>query len=56
MRLIANIVFSLGKYQLKKIAHKEKEFRHQINHCISKALVKRAKDTNSAITFSDFLS
>lgn len=38
-----------AKRKLKKIARKEKEFRRQINHILSKALVKRAKDTNSAI-------
>ncbi len=38
-----------AKRKLKKIARKEKEFRRQVNHIISKALVKRAKDTNCAI-------
>ncbi|MBN8722601.1 MAG: transposase [Acidobacteria bacterium] len=42
-----------AKRKLKKIAHKEKEFRRQINHIISKALVKRAKDTNSAIALEE---
>ncbi|KAF0250566.1 MAG: transposase [bacterium] len=38
-----------AKRKLKKIAKKEAEFRRQVNHIISKALVKRAKDTNSGI-------
>jgi len=38
-----------AKRKLKKIAKKEREFRRQTNHIISKALVKRAKDTNSGI-------
>jgi IS605 OrfB family transposase len=38
-----------AKRKLKKIARKEAEFRRQVNHIISKALVKRAKDTNSGI-------
>ncbi|MEW6733509.1 MAG: transposase [Acidobacteriota bacterium] len=38
-----------AKRRLKKIARKEAEFRKQINHIISKAVVKRAKDTNSGI-------
>ena len=39
-----------AKRRLKKIGNKEAEFRKQVNHLISKELVKRAKDTNSGIS------
>lgn len=39
-----------AKRRLKKIAKKESEFRRQVNHVVSKALIKRAKDTNSGIS------
>jgi IS605 OrfB family transposase len=39
-----------AKRKLKKIAKKESEFRRQVNHIVSKALVKRAKDTNCGIS------
>lgn len=38
-----------ARRKLKKIANKESEFRRQVSHIVSKALVKRAKDTNCGI-------
>lgn len=41
------------KRKLKKISGKEARFRADTNHCISKHLVEKAKDTNSAIALED---
>lgn len=42
-----------SKRKLRKISGREARFRSNINHCISKQLVKKAKDTNSAIALED---
>lgn len=42
-----------SKKKLKKISGKERRFRTDVNHCISKKLVQKAKDTNSSIVLED---
>ena len=42
-----------AKRKLKKISGKDARFRADTNHCISKHLVEKAKDTNSAIALED---
>jgi IS605 OrfB family transposase len=42
-----------SKKKLNKISGKERRFRTDTNHCISKALVKKAKDTNCCIVLED---
>jgi putative transposase len=42
-----------AKRRLKKVAGKESRFRHDVNHCISKRIVQRAKDTRCAIALED---
>jgi putative transposase len=42
-----------AKKKLKRIAGKEAGFRKQENHCISKAIVKKAKDTGRGIAVED---
>ena len=42
-----------AKRRLKKISRKESRFRTDTNHCVSKYLVKKAKDTNCAIALED---
>jgi putative transposase len=42
-----------AKRKLKKVSGKEARFRTNTNHCISKHLVEKAKDTNSAIALED---
>jgi len=42
-----------AKCHLKRLAGKEKRFRADVNHCISKHLVKKAKDTGCAIALED---
>jgi len=42
-----------SKRKLKKVSGKEARFRSNTNHCISKHLVEKAKDTNSAIALED---
>ena len=42
-----------AKRHLKRLAGKEKRFRADVNHCISKTLVKKAKDTGRAIALED---
>ena len=42
-----------SKKKLKTISGKERRFRTDTNHCISKALVKKAKDTNCYIVLED---
>jgi transposase len=43
----------LSKRKLKKVSGKERRFRIDINHCISKHLVEKAKDTNVGIALED---
>jgi len=38
---------------LKKISRRESRFRTYTNHCVSKHLVGKAKDTNCAIALED---
>lgn len=42
-----------AKRLLKKRSKKERRFATDVNHCISKKLVEKAKDTQSAITLED---
>ena len=42
-----------SKRKLREISGRERRFRSDINHCISKKLVQTAKDTNSAIALED---
>jgi IS605 OrfB family transposase len=42
-----------SKRKLREISGKERRFRSDQNHCISKKLVQTAKDTNSAIALED---
>jgi IS605 OrfB family transposase len=42
-----------AKRRLKKVARKESRFRRDVNHCISKKLVEKAKDSDSAIALED---
>jgi len=42
-----------AKRRLKKVSGRERRFRTDINHCISKYLVEKAKDTCSAIALED---
>jgi IS605 OrfB family transposase len=42
-----------AKRRLKKVSHKESRFRTDTNHCVSKYLVEKAKDTNCAIALED---
>jgi IS605 OrfB family transposase len=42
-----------SKRKLKKVSGKERRFRTDINHCVSKHLVEKAKDTNVGITLED---
>lgn len=42
-----------SKRKLKKVSGKERRFRADINHCVSKHLVEKAKDTNVGIALED---
>ena len=42
-----------SKKKLRKISGKERRFRTDVNHCISKYLVQKAKDTNCVIALED---
>lgn len=42
-----------AKKHLKKISGKERRFKKDTNHCIAKAIVQTAKDTNRAIAIED---
>jgi IS605 OrfB family transposase len=42
-----------AKRRLKKVSRKESRFRTDTNHCVSKYLVEKAKDTNCAIALED---
>lgn len=42
-----------AKKKLKKLAGREARFRRHVNHCISKSLVTRAKDTGRGIAVED---
>lgn len=42
-----------AKKHLKKISGKERRFKKDVNHCISKEIVKTAKDTNRSIALED---
>jgi transposase len=42
-----------SKRKLKKVSGKGRRFRTDINHCVSKHLVKKAKDTNVGIALED---
>jgi putative transposase len=42
-----------AKRKLKTISGRERRFRTDTNHCISKCLVEKAKDTNRAIALED---
>ena len=48
---------SVGSYSakkhLKKISGRERRFKKDVNHCISKELIQTAKDTNRAIALED---
>ena len=54
---IKSILQSVGTYSakrhLKKISGKERRFKKDTNHCISKEIVQTAKDTNRAIALED---
>ncbi len=51
------VLQSVGTYSakkhLKKISGKERRFKKDTNHCISKEIVQTAKDTNRAIALED---
>jgi IS605 OrfB family transposase len=42
-----------AKRHLKKIGNRESRFHRDVNHCISKMIVEKAKDTNSLIAVED---
>ena len=42
-----------AKKHLKKISGKERRFKRDVNHCISKEIVNSAKDTNCSIALED---
>lgn len=42
-----------AKRKLKKISGKERRFRNDVNHCVSKIIVKKAKDTNCFVALED---
>ena len=42
-----------SKKKLKKISGREARFRTDVNHCVSKHLVEKAKDTNCCIVLED---
>jgi transposase len=42
-----------SKRKLKKVSGKERRFRTDINHCVSKYLVEKAKDANVGIALED---
>ena len=42
-----------AKRHLKKIGKRESRFRRDVNHCISKKMVAKAKDTSSVIALED---
>ena len=42
-----------SKRKLRQVSGKETRFRSDLNHCISKKLVEKAKDTSSAIALED---
>ena len=42
-----------AKKHLKKLSGKEKRFQRDVNHCISKHIVAKAKDTKRAIVLED---
>jgi len=42
-----------SKKKLKEISGKESRFRTDVNHCVSKHLVEKAKDTNCSIALED---
>jgi IS605 OrfB family transposase len=54
---IKSVLQSVGTYSakkhLKKISGKERRFKKDTNHCISKEIVQTAKDTNRAIALED---
>jgi putative transposase len=54
---IRSVLQSVGTYSakkhLKKISGKERRFKKDTNHCISKEIVQTAKDTNRAIALED---
>jgi len=43
-----------AKRHLKKIRRREQRFRKDVNHCISKKIVQKAKDTQSSIALEEF--
>lgn len=57
---VRSVLQSVGTYSakkhLKKISGKERRFKKDINHCISKEIVQTAKDTNRAIALEDLSS
>lgn len=42
-----------SKYRIKKTGRKESKFRKDVNHCISKTLVQKAKSTNATIVLEN---
>lgn len=44
-----------AKRHLKKLSGKEKRFHKDVNHCISKEIVTKAKDTGRAIALEDLI-
>lgn len=42
-----------SKYRIKKSGNRESKFRKDVNHCISKTLVQKAKSTNAAIVLEN---
>lgn len=56
---IKSVLQKIGTYSakkhLKKISGKERRFKKDTNHCISKEIVQAAKDTNRAIALEDLL-
>ena len=52
-RTLQSVGTPSAKRHLRRIAGKEKRFRADVNHVISKILVKKAKDTGRAIALED---
>ena len=51
--ILQHIGTNAAKRHLRKISGKERRFKKDTNHCISKEIVKTAKDTNRAIAIED---
>jgi len=51
--ILQHVSTNSAKRHLRKISGKERKFKKNTNHCISKEIVKTAKDTNRAIAIED---